>query len=220
LQVTGNIHLIPGSGSLLGPRSSNVYLIVSERLTVVDTGMPHNARKIIDYVKYLGREPVDIDLVILTHWHIDHSGSAAKLKRMSGARVAIHRDDAPYIAGKRKFEMSTFFASLSLRILARLSGFRYVVPDVLLKGGDKLDIAGGLEVLHIPGHTPGSICLYQPGRLLFSGDALRDRQEGGLPDLSDCFPHREEMAEEVKKTFKLDFKVLLPGHGNPIRAFS
>ena len=177
MQVTDNIHLIPSLRSLSRLRSSNVYLIVGERLTVVDTGMPHNASKIIDYVKYLGKNPADIDLVILTHWNIDHSGSAGKLKEMTRAKVAIHQDDAPYLAGKRKLEMSTLLASLSLRILAKLSGFRHIVPDLLLKRGDKLDIPEGLEVLHIPGHTPGSICLYQPGRLLFSGDALRDKQE-------------------------------------------
>ena len=91
--------------------------------------------------------------------------------------------------------------------------FQTIEPDVVLKDGDEID---GLKVIHTPGHTKGSICLYKPGEILFAGDALRT-DKGGNPKPSPKMMNLDtrEALESVEKLAALEFHVLLPGHGVP-----
>src|SRR5208283_5194339 len=100
MEVAKGIHLIPSV------RGANSYLIHSQGETIiVDTGMPGNDARILDYVKRLGIEPSSISTIILTHPDIDHSGSVAKLKeKLTNAKVAIHEADAPRLAGEKKLK--------------------------------------------------------------------------------------------------------------------
>ncbi|MDE7395677.1 MAG: MBL fold metallo-hydrolase [Clostridiales bacterium] len=97
--------------------------------------------------------------VLLTHAHIDHIGAAAKLQQ-SGAKVYLHEADMPLLNGR---------GNLSDALGIPLEPF---TPDVLLKGGETLDLpCGQVCVLHTAGHTAGSVC-YVVGDALFSGDTL------------------------------------------------
>lgn len=92
--------------------------------------------------------------------------------------------------------------------------FRPVKPDLLLKEGDKI---GSFQVIHTPGHTAGHICLYQPGRLIFAGDALRSDKKGNLRAMSKQMTlDIEEAWKSVRKIAGLEFNILLPGHGAPV----
>ena len=92
--------------------------------------------------------------------------------------------------------------------------FNRVKADILLKNSDTID---GLTVIHTPGHTDGSICLYLPGRALFVGDALltADKQGLSLPRRS-MSTDLDQAKESIKKISELNYSVLLPGHGPPI----
>lgn len=145
---------------------ANVYLVVTrDGLLLVDTGMPGNARRILGFIEKIGRTPSELHDVVLTHCDIDHVGSAAQIKALTGARVAIHELDAPVLAGQQRSPKG----GLAMAVLYRLLRFRPVAPDLRLRGGDTI---GGLQVLHVPGHTAGSIALVRDGGVLFSGDAL------------------------------------------------
>src|SRR5450759_5555238 len=86
-----------------GVRIANVYLVATEDgLLLVDTGMPGNARRILSFIEGMGRKPSDLRDIVLTHCDIDHIGSAAELKRLTGARVAIHELDAPVLSGQQR----------------------------------------------------------------------------------------------------------------------
>jgi glyoxylase-like metal-dependent hydrolase (beta-lactamase superfamily II) len=209
LEITDGIHLIPRV------RGANAYLVKrDDGITVVDTGLPGNAGKIIDYVQSIGCQASDIKTIVLTHSDMDHSGSVARLKEETKARVAIHEADAPRLSGEKEPKAVKGVLGLLLRAMAAVMRFNRTKADVLLKDSDIID---GLTVIHTPGHTGGSICLYLPGRALFVGDALLtdDERMLSLPRRS-MSTDLDQAKESIKKISELKYSVLLPGHGPPI----
>jgi glyoxylase-like metal-dependent hydrolase (beta-lactamase superfamily II) len=70
--------------------NGNVYLVEDgDKLILIDTGLPRNHKKIISYIEALGRKPTDVSMIVLTHFHIDHVGSAKKMKELTNAKVAV-----------------------------------------------------------------------------------------------------------------------------------
>lgn len=196
-------------------KGANSYLLLNkEEVAVIDTGMPGNALRIIAYVKTLGRDPASIKWIVLTHSDIDHSGSAAELKRLTNAEVAIHKLDAPRLSGEMKRKETKGAMGIIFSMMSPFMRFTPVKADVLLE--DSSEIAG-LTVIHTPGHTEGSISLYQPEEALFVGDALRTSGQGlfALPSESMSVNVGQGM-DSVRNISELRFTFLLPGHGPPI----
>jgi glyoxylase-like metal-dependent hydrolase (beta-lactamase superfamily II) len=209
LEITEGIHLIPRV------RGANAYLVKrDDDIIVVDTGLPGNAGKIIDYVQSIGSNPSDIKMIVLTHSDMDHAGSVARLKEETNAKVAIHEADAPRLSGEKELKAVKGVLGLFLRVMGAVMRFNRVKADVLLKDSDIID---GLTVIHTPGHTEGSICLLLPGRALFVGDALltNDERVLSLPRRS-MSTDLDQAKESIKKVSELEYSVLLPGHGPPI----
>jgi glyoxylase-like metal-dependent hydrolase (beta-lactamase superfamily II) len=207
LEIIEGIHLIPRV------RGANAYLVKrDDGITIVDTGLPRNAGKIIDYVQSIGCRPSDVKTIILTHPDVDHAGSVARLKEQTNAKVAIHEADAPILSGEK--ERAKGLSGLFLRAIGAVLRFSRMKADVLLKEADIID---GLTVIHTPGHSDGSICLYLPSRALFVGDALftYDEQMLSLPRGSMC-TDPDLAKESIKKISELKYSALLPGHGPPI----
>jgi len=209
------MRIVPGIWKVDNIRGANSYLVVSkDTVLVVDTGMPGSARKIIDFLAGLGRKPNEVECIVLTHADIDHSGSTAELREMTGARVAIHIGDAPALSGERKLKEVQGALSPVFTLMSKIMKFRPVKPDLLLKEGDEI---GGFRVVHTPGHTVGHICLYQPGDLLFAGDALRSDKKGNPIEMSKQMTlDIEEAWESVRRIAGLEFDIFLPGHGAPV----
>ncbi len=205
----------PGIHLLDGIRGANSYLSVTEDgILVIDTGMPGNAERILKQIKALNKAAKDIKMIILTHSDIDHSGSAAELKRITGAKVAIHSGDAPSLSGDKELKRVKGFIGVMFRLMARFMRFQTIKPDIILKDGDEID---NLTVIHTPGHTEGSICLYKTGDTLFAGDAIRTDKRGNLKFSPSVMTlNVQEALGSVKKLAKLEFDVLLPGHGKPV----
>jgi glyoxylase-like metal-dependent hydrolase (beta-lactamase superfamily II) len=176
--------------------------------------MPHNADKIARYIQRLGRNLKELQWIVLTHADVDHSGSATKLRDMTGAKIAIHAADVPMLSGQVEMKRMQGIRALIFKAMIRASGFRPFTPDVLLNEGDEI---GDLKVLHTPGHTPGSICLYRPGAALFSGDTIRtDRKVKLQIPPARMTVNRRQVIESVTRIARLDFELLLPGHGPPL----
>lgn len=155
---------------------AEAYLIESQAgLVLVDAGLPRCEQRVLRRMRSLGRD--DLRLVFVTHAHLDHYGSAAALRRITGAPMAIHRADAGAMA-RGETSLGTVRGRGKL-VRALLPVFEpYLRPeptaaDLLLDDGDELR-AHGLDavVLHTPGHTPGSSCLLVERRLAFVGDLL------------------------------------------------
>ena len=156
------------------------FIIVGERPVVVDTGMPGSAPKILAALAREGFAPNDVSLILITHRHVDHIGSAAALKRATGAPVAVHTIDADGLSrGDGGPRPPTGWGG-RLFDLTGLPGRRTepCEPDLVIGGDFALEhygVPGGV-VLHTPGHTAGSV-----SALLPSGDALAgDLAIGGV----------------------------------------
>jgi glyoxylase-like metal-dependent hydrolase (beta-lactamase superfamily II) len=194
----------------------NCFLVERDGLVLIDTGLPRSGKKILAYITgTLRRELHDVHTIIITHYHVDHTGNVAKLRRATGAKVAIHADDADYLTGKTPAAPLKGIRGRVLNLLMFLWPCEPLVPDILLHDGDTL---AGLRCIHVPGHTPGSIALLDPERrVLFCGDALLTKNGivGGPP--SGATDNMERAMESIKVIAGLDFDVLLSGHGVPLR---
>ncbi len=191
---------------------SNSYIVSNNEILLIDTGMPGKSSEIIDYIKNeLNRDPKDIKTIVVTHHHFDHTGSLDKLKEITGAKVAIHSEDADYISGKRTQPGSLFMIPvvMFMKIIYRS---RPVKADILLKDGDQI---GDYRVIHTPGHTSGSISLYNPkNRVLFVGDNLmcsKNKIEGPR-----VLHEQEKYKKSIEKLTNLDVDIILTGHGQAI----
>jgi glyoxylase-like metal-dependent hydrolase (beta-lactamase superfamily II) len=204
-----------------GSFGSNIYLITENGLTLVDGGFPMDLPVIHLGLRALGASPRDIDLVIATHYHGDHIGTVSGLRRRYGTRAAIHQEDGAYACGQRPQDTTdvAFVKLLFYTVLWPLFRYRHFRPDLFLEEGEVIDLLGGLEVLHTPGHSPGSVCLYGRERgLLFSGDLVRNERgvlEGPPPHFT---PDESAARRSLERLSALDFDMLLPGHGEVIMA--
>lgn len=191
-----------------GVRVANVYLVVTQDgLLLVDTGMPGNARRILRFIEGLGRQPRDLRDIVLTHCDIDHVGSVAELKRRTGARVAIHELDVAVLSGEQRPQKG----GLAMVALYRLLRFRPIAPDLRLRDGDTI---GGLQVMHVAGHTAGSIALLRNDGVVFSGDALLSDTHGNVlpPDPRLALdPAQALLSAEMIRARRAG--LLLAGHG-------
>jgi len=212
-------------------RAANTYLIeASKGLVLVDSGLPGSERRILKAIAKLGKKPSDLKLVLLTHRHLDHIGSAAALKKQTGAKLASHPFEKPYAAGTlvisapkarslygRIVRKLTTLEYWSLKLF-RIIKFQTAHVDLAADEESILD-AVGLDgsVLWTPGHTKGSVTLFlnQPS-VAIVGDLLRSRR-GQLvePLLMESIAQTQASVRRV-----LDFgpEIICPGHGKPLPA--
>ena len=174
----------------------------------------------------------DIRMLCLTHLHPDHIGLSWKVLQLSGARLLMHREEVKYLAQVAREARPPFFGEAmtkagvpgemqkrmdhALRDIRR--NFREHAPDWLLEGGEEIVVGGGtLQVLWMPGHSPGHICLYSPEhRYLISGDHLLQfitPNIGWHPD-ADMLAKYLESLERLEH---FDVDVVMPSHGPAFR---
>jgi glyoxylase-like metal-dependent hydrolase (beta-lactamase superfamily II) len=196
-------------------RGTNIYVIVEDRITLVDTGLRESAQVVLDFIGNLGRSPSDIECVILTHNHIDHMGGLAKIMENSKAKVAVHRLDI----GER--EHPPALDSRFREAVERLkNSFFSVMPkdvDYVLEGGETFGCLGGLEVIHTPGHTAGSISLYAPKhKLIMTGDMIRKHRKTLMMPPRMVSYNLDVNLESIKKIAEYDISTICFGHGLPL----
>ena len=176
----------------------NVYLVLDERPILVDAGMMagptlKNIKKYID--------PTKIEMIILTHCHHDHSGAAPALKEATGAKILLSDKEVGCVGD-------------DLTTVAYLFGQEapeYKV-DGLLTEGMVIDLGKWkLDVMETPGHSQGSICLYEKSeKILFSGDTVFPDGNIGRTDMYGG--DTSALVGSVERLTRLDVKTMYPGH--------
>ncbi len=165
----------------------NIYLVVEEPLTLIDAGpkTPEALAALREQLRALGFKLADIRRVILTHTHEDHCGLAGTIQAESGARVHVHEWEYHNISKHRATRVNRDLlrrAGVPAEAVEQLAGryelihtFADAVPDVAAYRDEHefLFASGSLQVVHTPGHTPGSCCLLRASnRLLIAGDTV------------------------------------------------
>ena len=200
MQVTSNLHAFTWQS--MTTNNCNAYLIDGPQRVLIDPGHRALFEHVQTGLRQLELTIDDIDLIICTHGHPDHL-EAVPLFKDKSALFTLHEDEWRWVAdiGRR----------MSAALGIDVDDFR---PDFFLKQGD-LSLDGlELQVLHTPGHSPGSITLYWPlEKALFTGD-LVFKEGVGRTDLPGG--DGAELKQSIKGLMNLDVEWLLPGHGDII----
>ena len=206
----------------LEDRYVNVYLLDLCKVDLVDTGTKGAGPAIREGLHELGKDPEDVALLLLTHHHVDHIGTAAAWMRESRAQASLHRIDAPVAAGEER--RRTHGRTARAKVFSALMGVFVpllrtppVAADRLLEGGEVLDVAGWpVEVLHVPGHTLGACaCFARRAGILFAGDAVNGR--AGKPEPPVVAEDLPAAMASYARILDLGAPVLCPGHGSVVR---
>ncbi len=141
------------------------------QVTLVDAGVKRAPRRIIAGLEHMGSSPSEVTRIIATHAHSDHIGGLNDIHGRTGARVAVHERDAPYVrAGKGPVLDGV---TLLGRLLRHGLASTPTQVDEELTDGQLIDVGGGLRVLHTPGHTPGHVALlHESTGVLITGDSI------------------------------------------------
>ena len=214
------MEIIPGVHTIEKLGVGRAYLYVeADRLTLIDTGLAGSTAKLLAAIESTGHKPEALAQVFVTHHHRDHTGSLAEVVERTNAQVLAHPIDARVVRGEVEPPAPSGGGPLRALIARSNTPPPPVRVDREVGDGDEVDLDGGARVVHVPGHTAGSIALYVPGRkLLFSGDAATNTMGLGPPSGPFGMFNEDRQASRAsfRKLAELDFEVACFGHGAPL----
>lgn len=202
----------------------NAYLLQQGNSAIlIDTGFPSLWDRLDTALTAAGCDKGGLRLIVLTHADWDHAGNAAKVREKYGAKIALHPADARSIATGIRPKRSARL--LSFRILHTIERFKrsfrkngaaqipVFTPDLFLSDGEDLAPFGlDARVVHLPGHTQGSIGIVTGEGDLFSGDTLVNRK-GPVEAL--IIENKAELKESIARLKGMKLRMVYPGHGKP-----
>jgi glyoxylase-like metal-dependent hydrolase (beta-lactamase superfamily II) len=197
--------------------SVNCYLIKTNTgYILIDTGCTRKRTDVVKELESAGCKPGNLQVIVLTHGDFDHSGNAAYLRKKFGARIAMHHDDSGMIERGNLFwnrSKSNILIKVIAPILFGFGKSERFKPDSYIEDGDDLCENGfDARVLHIPGHSKGSIGILTSSGDLFCGDLLENTHK---PKLNSIMDDLTTANTSVEKLNKLSIRTVHPGHGKP-----
>ena len=219
MQIAKGLHRI-------GSDIVNSYLIVgADGVTIIDAGLPRYWRHLNSELAQLGKTLADVRALILTHGDTDHIGFAGKLSREAGIAAYLHpADDA-----RAHLEVKKPNSGWGPVKVGPLAGFMWYsatqgglkIPPAgrlqPVEDGQVLDVPGSPRIIHVPGHTPGSVAVHVPAvDALFIGDTMTTRNvltgaTGPKPAPFTLEP--KQAMSSLARLGELDATWVLPGHG-------
>lgn len=176
-----------------GLDTENYILECEGGLILVDAGFtPKCHENIQAKLDSMGRKWEDIKLIIITHAHGDHIMNLAKVKELTGSEVVVGEGDEE-----------------------RLEERTGVYAEIVLGHGDVIGACGGIEIVHVPGHSPGNLCLYLPKyKAIIAGDTIFGDSEGTLEAPPEKYCTDVDLAaKNLSILAEYDFDALLLSHG-------
>lgn len=170
VQLAPEVFRIPTAPS--GAINSVAIRADDGRIALVDCGLKRGPRRIARALAELSSDPSEVAWIVVTHAHPDHVGGLAGFAARTGARVVAHEREAPYLRmGRSPARDGSHAGSRAVGMVTRSFAPTEVGEEVA--DGDVLPVAGGVRVLHTPGHTPGHVSLlHERSGVLIVGDAL------------------------------------------------
>jgi len=203
----------------------NCHLVkTGDGYILIDTGSPTKRDHLKKGLESAGCKPGNLKLIILTHGDFDHAGNAAYLREKYGTKIAMHQDDSGMVENgdmnwnrKAKPDKISIFFKIIIPIVSffirpgKLDTFK---PDLTINDGFDLSEYGfDAKVLHIPGHSKGSIGVLTAGGNLFCGDLIYNfLGTPGFPFYADDLADFNASVEKLKN---LKINTVYPGHGKP-----
>jgi glyoxylase-like metal-dependent hydrolase (beta-lactamase superfamily II) len=198
----------------------NAYLIEgAQDLTLVDTGTAPGAPELLEELRENGFNPKHIARVVLTHAHPSHAGGAAALLELNPVRFYAHPKELPVLQGKAPSRRRAGLAGLLMgSALGRPEECAPIASVQPAQSGTPLRGIPQWQLLHTPGHTPGSLSLYHPSRqILICGDVLSNRGERLHVPSSRRDSDKAALRASLAAIAKLDCDILCCGHGPVVR---
>ena len=203
----------------------NCYLIKIENgYVLIDTSFTSQREALESRLDELELKTGDLNLIILTHGDFDHVGNAAFLRTKYNSKIAMHAGDLGMVEHGDLFASRTS-RGVIIRGLAKIIMFitrmglkkkDHFKPDIILEEGDQLlefEFKG--KVVHLPGHSKGSIGILTPDNDLFCGDVFMNQSE---PTTTSLIDDQDEFEETLEKIKNLNPRMIYPGHGKPFKA--
>jgi len=200
----------------------NSYLIKNDDAYIlIDTGFSMQRRTIKKELEQAGCRRGNLRLIVVTHGDSDHSGNAGYLRKNYGARIGAHREEADTcLKGDMRFnrkrlqDKTHFLTGVVLALpLARLGRADRFKPDIYLEDGQALSEFGcNAKIVHIPGHTSGSVGVITADGDLFCGDLLKNN---GKPAKNSLVDDPAEMDASIVRLGEMGVRMVYPGHGRP-----
>ncbi|EMR74320.1 Zn-dependent hydrolase, glyoxylase [Thaumarchaeota archaeon SCGC AB-539-E09] len=199
--------------------SVNCYLVkVLSGYILIDTGLSKKRSDLVTELETVNCKPGDLRLIIITHGHLDHNGNTAYLRERYDTKIAIHSGDSAMAESGDMFKDIKGLTVAILRLLLPLIGLsRYdsFKPDIILEDRQDLSEYGfDARVVHIPGHSKGSIGILTRGGDLFCGDLLVNTEK---PEKNTLIDDSAELDASIEKLRTLEIRTVYPGHGKPFQ---
>ncbi|HLC28015.1 MAG TPA: MBL fold metallo-hydrolase [Dehalococcoidia bacterium] len=223
MEITSHILSLPAQPAFYtGPQAPNVFLVHDGgEGALIDSGFG-DEKSVKERIEFLReRREVKVRHIVLTHHHFDHTSGASQLRDETGAEVVLHSDEEKFLRDwQAEIPQDIEIPAEQKEIAEQVERFRKQAaeagPDVRVSDGDTVKVGGlTIEVVHTPGHTLGSICLYlREERALFTGDTAL-----GLGTVAISPPPHGDMAlylTSLERLKRYDCAVMLPGHGQAV----
>ncbi len=200
----------------------NAFIIKTDNACfLIDTGLSSSWNQLDTALRSNGCSPGKLKLVIATHGDVDHIGNCRNLQEIYKTKIAIHPADGE-MAEKGKMrkrsirpaamKMLFLVMFLVMKFFPKFSKPQTFKPDIYLKDDENLEEYGlDAKVIHLPGHTEGSIAILTKGKNLFVGDTLVSRK---VPDYATIIEDKEALSQSIKKLRQLNAETVFTGHGD------